>query len=191
MRFVRDAILTLIILAVIAGIAAYATVANGGLSAVDQPGRVERAVAGRLVRLAIPSDAQALKNPFANDANMWKDAEDHYGDHCATCHGADGRGDTDLGTYMYPKVPDLAGASVQHLSDGALFYIIQNGVRWTGMPGWKSEHTPEETWKLVSFMRHVPQIPPAPPSADDHDHAHHHDEHKGDEHQDHEEEPHR
>ena len=59
---------------------------------------------------------------------------------------------------MYPKVPDLSASPTQHLSDGELYYIIQNGVRWTGMPGWMSEHTEEETWKLVSFVRQLPEV---------------------------------
>ncbi|HEX3703594.1 MAG TPA: cytochrome c [Vicinamibacterales bacterium] len=171
-RFMRDALITVIVLAFVAVVVAYASVAGGGLSAETPPGRIERAVAGRLVRLSIPPDAASLKNPYAVDADTWRDAADHYGDHCATCHGADGRGRTDIGEYMYPKVPDLAGASVQSMSDGALFYVIQNGVRWTGMPGWKTEHTPEETWRLVSFLRHVPQITPV--AAPAHDHADHH-----------------
>ena len=89
---------------------------------------------------------------------------------------------------MYPKVPDLASAATQNQSDGALFYIIQNGVRWTGMPGWKLEHTPEETWKLVSFVRHVPQISPAERPAHEDHHADHHDEHR-DDHETHHDEP--
>jgi hypothetical protein len=36
--------------------------------------------------------------------------------------------------------------------------IIQNGVRWTGMPTWKEEHTPEETWNLVAFLRRAPML---------------------------------
>jgi mono/diheme cytochrome c family protein len=59
---------------------------------------------------------------------------------------------------MYPKVPDLASTQVQSRSDGALFYIIQNGIRWTGMPAWKKEHTPEDTWKLVAFIRKAPTL---------------------------------
>jgi mono/diheme cytochrome c family protein len=183
-RFLRDAVITIVVLVVIAVLVAYGAVANGGMTADAQPGPIERAVAGRLLRLSIPADASALKNPFANDAEMWRQAEDHYGDHCAPCHGDDGRGRTDLGEYMYPKVPDLAGAAVQRQSDGALFYIIQNGVRWTGMPGWKLEHTPEETWKLVSFIRHVPQITPIEPSTHG---AHHHEHDEG--HEPHHDEP--
>jgi hypothetical protein len=62
---------------------------------------------------------------------------------------------------MYPKTPDFADATVQAMSDGELFYVIQNGVRWTGMPSWKREHSPEDTWRLVSFIRAVPLLSPA------------------------------
>jgi hypothetical protein len=40
----------------------------------------------------------------------------------------------------------------------ALYYIIQNGVRWTGMPAWKAEHSPEDTWRLVTFIRKTPTL---------------------------------
>jgi mono/diheme cytochrome c family protein len=59
---------------------------------------------------------------------------------------------------MYPKSPDLADPAVQRLSDGELFCIIQNGVRWTGMPAWKHDHSTEETWRLVSFIRALPTL---------------------------------
>lgn len=44
------------------------------------------------------------------------------------------------------------------MSDGALFAVVQNGVRWTGMPAFRSHHTPEEIWQLVSFVRRVPRL---------------------------------
>jgi plastocyanin len=77
---------------------------------------------------------------------------------------------------MYPPVPDLASPAIQELSDGALFAIIQNGVRWTGMPSFRASHDDDETWKLVSFVRHVPHLtsaaePPPQPGGRDQDHA--------------------
>jgi len=158
MRFLRDALITLVVLVAVISIVVYARVRAGGLSADATPGAVERTVASRLVRLSIPSDAQQRQNPFASDANAWRAAADHYGDHCAVCHGADGHGRTEMGENMYPKVPDLAAPSVQNLSDGAIFSIIENGVRWTGMPAWKNEHSDEESWRLVSFVRKVPSL---------------------------------
>ena len=74
------------------------------------------------------------------------------------CHGRDAKGHTEMGANMYPKVPDLTSTEVQRRSDGALFYIIQNGIRWTGMPAWKNEHSPEDTWKLVAFIRKSPTL---------------------------------
>ena len=158
MRFLRDALITLIVLFAVVLILAYTRIRAGGLSADTEPGTVERTVAARLVRLSIPTDAQRLQNPFREDSAAWRAAADHYDDHCAICHGSDGHGRTEMGENMYPKVPDLADAGVQRLSDGALFSIIQNGVRWTGMPAWKREHSAEETWQLVSFIRKVPSL---------------------------------
>jgi hypothetical protein len=48
----------------------------------------------------------------------------------------------------------------QELSDGELFYLIENGVRFTGMPAW-GNGTPEgerASWELVAFLRHLPRL---------------------------------
>ena len=62
---------------------------------------------------------------------------------------------------LYPKPPDLRGQRTQKLSDGELFWIIENGVRFTGMPafGGSGEHgNSDDSWKLVRFIRHLPQL---------------------------------
>ncbi|HEX2711678.1 MAG TPA: cytochrome c, partial [Candidatus Acidoferrales bacterium] len=79
---------------------------------------------------------------------------------CATCHALDGNGNTVIGRNLYPRVPDLRDAVTQGLSDGELYYIISHGVRFTGMPAWGSEHSPGETWQLVSFIRRLPSLSP-------------------------------
>jgi mono/diheme cytochrome c family protein len=156
-RFIRDAAITILAVLVVFTVFLYARMRTGGLSAEDSPGRVERTVATNLVRLAIPPAASRLSSPLA-DPGSWREGTDHFEDHCSVCHGNDGRGRTLLGRNMYPKVPDLASPSIQGMSDGALFYVIENGVRWTGMPGWKGEHTPDESWRLVGFIRHLPAL---------------------------------
>ena len=46
------------------------------------------------------------------------------------------------------------------VGDGELFYVIENGVRLTAMPAWGggSAHDEQESWKLVHFIRHLPQL---------------------------------
>ena len=160
MRFLLDAILTIVGLFVIGTVLAYLQVMDGGLSAAEQPSVVEKAVAARLLKLSVPPEAKKASNPYAAEKSAWREGAEHFDDHCAVCHGRDGHGGTAIGRNMYPKVPDLGASGTQHLSDGELYYIIQNGVRWTGMPGWMSVHTEEETWKLVSFVRQVPELTP-------------------------------
>ena len=53
-------------------------------------------------------------------------------------------------------------AETQSLSDGELFYIIEHGVKLTGMPAWGND-TPESAtagWQLVHFIRHLPKLMP-------------------------------
>ena len=158
MRFLRDALITIVLLGIAAVFVAIMYVRRGGLAANGEPGRLESSVANWLVRISIPSDADRAQNPFKDDGGAWRAARDHYLDHCAVCHGRSGKGDTEVGRNMYPKVPDFTSATVQARSDGALFYIIQNGVRWTGMPAWKQEHSTDESWKLVAFIRKTPTL---------------------------------
>jgi mono/diheme cytochrome c family protein len=89
-----------------------------------------------------------------------KEARAHFADHCATCHANDGSGETKIGKNFYPKTPDLRLADTQDMSDGEMFFIIQNGIRFTGMPAWGTGDPSEDTdsWKLVHFIRHLPRI---------------------------------
>lgn len=136
-------------------------VASRGVSARTEPTRLEEALAVKLRTLAIPSSARSMANAVPDSAGTIAEALEHYADHCAMCHGNDGRGQTDLGRGLYPKPPDLRQSRTQSLSDGELFYIIQNGVRFTGMPAFSDTHTTEDSWELVRFIRHLPSLTPA------------------------------
>ena len=154
----------LLILAIIAlgGVLALVTVLRYGFSARDEPTAIEAFVARRLRHLAVPRAARKMRNPLPLTPEIIADARAHFADHCALCHGNDGRGQTGIGQNLYPKAPDMWLPNTQSLSDGELFYIIHNGVRLTGMPAWGGG-TPEddrESWKLVHFIRHLSEITP-------------------------------
>lgn len=138
----------------------YLAVAIGrhGFSAREKPSRLEEFLARHARKIATPANAKELANPHPVTAESLAAAREHWVDHCAMCHALDGSGNTILGRNLYPKVPDMREAAVQQLSDGELYYIISNGVRFTGMPAWGGEHTPEETWQLVSFIRRLPTL---------------------------------
>jgi mono/diheme cytochrome c family protein len=131
-----------------------------GFSARQQPGVLERWTARRARSIAVPVGAKEQTNPSGDSAEVIADARMHWADHCAACHANNGSGETQMGKNMYPPAPDMREKDTQNLSDGELFYIIQNGIRLTGMPAWGSgsEHDNQDSWKLVRFIRHLPKL---------------------------------
>jgi mono/diheme cytochrome c family protein len=132
-----------------------------GFSAREQPTWMEKTMARNARKIATPPDAKSLTNPRQQQtAEMMAEADEHFVEHCGSCHGIDGRGDTVIGRNLYPKVPDMSTADTQQMSDGEIYYVISNGVRLTGMPTWGSEDKPEAIWDLVSLIRRLPKLSP-------------------------------
>ena len=131
-RVLLTALVVIVIL--IAGAVSYITA--HGFSAHDQPTMLEAAVARSIRHMGVPRSARARLDPVPDTPETLKAGMQHFADHCAVCHANDGSGDTEMGRNLYPKAPDMRTAATQQLSDGELFYIIENGVRLTGMPAW-------------------------------------------------------
>jgi mono/diheme cytochrome c family protein len=148
------------LLAVQALIAGMVLTRARGFSARENPTAIERWIARRARDAALPSGAKGRANPLPNSPNLLADARAHWADHCASCHANDGSGENTMANHMYPQAPDMRKSDTQNLSDGELFYIIQNGIRLTGMPAWGSGsvHDEEDSWKLVHFIRHLPDV---------------------------------
>lgn len=134
--------------------------ASQGISARSEPGRFETAVARAARHLLIPSSERNRPNPEPASAAALESGLEHFADHCASCHANDGSGNTELGRSLYPRPPDLRLAPTQGLGDGELFYIIEHGVRLTGMPafGTGSPEGRRSSWELVHFLRRLPAL---------------------------------
>jgi len=154
------AFLVLLALGVLAGAVVVLYVTRTGLSARAEPGAVETFVARTVRTLAVARHARGLENPVAPTPAIVTAGRDHFADHCASCHANDGSGDTEMGRNLFPKAPDMRLAATQALTDGELFWIIENGIRFTGMPGWSTgtKDGEEASWHLVHFVRRLPGL---------------------------------
>ena len=133
-----------------------------GFSAQDEPTRIEHVLARAMRHYATPSDLRSRKNPVPGTPEALAEARAHFADHCAVCHGNDGKGQTAMGPNFYPKAPDMTLAETQSQTDGELFATIENGIRLTGMPAW-GNGTAESaygSWTLVHLIRRFPKISP-------------------------------
>jgi mono/diheme cytochrome c family protein len=160
MRLCKTASLILLIIVVV-------TVGYGlvlirrGFSARETPSIVEKFAATTARKLAVPSKYSQLRNPVSASPENVQAGMEHFADHCATCHANDGSGDTMFGRDLYPKPPDMRTAGTQNMSDGELYYTIENGIRLSGMPAFGEERIAggdTDTWKLVLFIRHSPNL---------------------------------
>ena len=158
----KVAIATVLVVAAIGAAGTIAFLKMTGMSARSTPAPVEAAIARRLRGWAVPSAYRSRANPVLRTKESITNGMAHFADHCASCHANDGSGDTEMGRGLFPRAPDMRASATQSLSDGELFYIIEEGVRFTGMPAWGTG-TPageESTWHLVNFLRHLPSLTP-------------------------------
>ena len=158
----RGALIAVVVLVTIGTAGACLYVRTTGLSARAVPGRLETAVARRVRAFATPGDYRNRANPILLNEESVRNGLANFADHCASCHANDGSGSTGMGKGLFPPAPDMRGPATQSLTDGDLFYIIEHGVRFTGMPAWSTgtQEGEEASWHLVNFIRHLPKLTP-------------------------------
>lgn len=133
-----------------------------GFSAKTEPHALEVFIARQIRHLAIPIEQRNTQNPIPLSPDVIKESLGHFADHCALCHANDGSGQTPIGKNVNPKAMDLRLPDIQSMSDGEIFWVIHNGIRFTAMPAWGEGDPAEDkdSWKLVHFIRHLPQLTP-------------------------------
>jgi mono/diheme cytochrome c family protein len=162
MRLILKLFAVVIVLALL-GIGGLVTYTRAtGLRSQATPTAIEARVA-RIVRsLAIPRADKQRTNPLAGSTEAANEGLQHFARYCALCHANNGTGQkSPIGQGLFPEPPDLR-IDTQQLTDGELFYIIENGVRFTGMPafgtGVRTEAGDRQTWQLVTFIRKLPSL---------------------------------
>jgi len=161
MQFVRFkyGILLFLVVAALGGLVW--SMISRGFSAKDEPNSAEAYIARGFRRMAIPRKAREARNPVEASPDVIAGAIEQFADHCAICHGNDGSGRTLIGRGLNPKPPDMSKQETQQATDGELYYVIQNGVRLTGMPAFGQDPgdlDDRENWALVDFIRHLPNL---------------------------------
>ncbi len=100
---------------------------------------------GPVARLAdAPEAARALKNPYAGEVQAVAAGRKLFIHHCASCHGAEGRGEG--------RAADLHAEEIKGAPAGVLFWAISNGRLRRGMPSW-SGLPDAQRWQLVTYLK--------------------------------------
>jgi mono/diheme cytochrome c family protein len=120
------------------------------------PSKAENTVVSE-VKHEVTIGGKDVKSPIADTPDAAKEGGEHFQHHCQICHGLDGQNTgVPFATKMDPPVADLSTKDVQDYTDGQLKWIIENGIKPSGMPGWKGILEDEEMWNIVHYIRHLP-----------------------------------
>ena len=160
MRTALQVVVALLAIAGLVAIAAAIGVVRGGFTARANASALESAIAETVVDAAVArAGGNGARNPVTATPEVLARARRHFARECAVCHANDGTG-SPLGRAMFPPVPDLA-RSTHDLTEAELFHVIENGIRWSGMPAFGrpgDEAAAREHWELVAFIRHLPEL---------------------------------
>lgn len=81
----------------------------------------------------------------------------HYASGCAPCHGAPGEAQSLVALAMTPPPPWLPPV-IPTWRPRHLFWIVQHGVKYSGMPAWTTQARPDEVWPVVAFLGRMPEM---------------------------------
>src|SRR5437588_1980282 len=122
-------------------------------------------VFGAIAYVALPNRSHVVEaasaapqtgNPVQPTVENLSLGLNHFEAHCATCHGLNGKADTDKGKSV--GAADLTSKEIQSQSDPDLFRVISTGVAGTAMPAFAKTHSGDEIWQIVGFLRKLPTL---------------------------------
>jgi mono/diheme cytochrome c family protein len=124
---------------------------------VSKPGSMEDKVMSE-VKQKITIGGKDDQNQAPDTQASIDEGKEHFGHHCQICHGLDAQNTgVPFAMQMSPPVADLKSKDVQDYTDGQLHWIIVNGINPSGMPAWKGILEEDEMWKIVRYLRHLPE----------------------------------
>jgi mono/diheme cytochrome c family protein len=130
------------------------------MGADNPPSRLEAAVAGRISDASVARAASKIVNPVAADETGLVAGARLYREHCTLCHGDPVHPKAPLSDSLNPPAPQFMDDRAD-MPEHQNFFILQHGIRWTAMPGWKNTLSDQQLWQLVTFLSHMSELPPA------------------------------
>jgi thiosulfate dehydrogenase len=122
-------------------------------------GSLESKIAMPALDAAVDRRAPDTKNPLQpTDENLTAGIK-VYQTNCASCHGDIHQPHGALADGFYPRAPQFL-EDAPDMPENQNFYIIQHGVRLSGMPAWKQVLSEKETWQVTTLLSHLDKLPP-------------------------------
>lgn len=117
-------------------------------------------------KIAMPSLDAAVDRRAAETQNPVQPTDENflagmkiYQTNCASCHGDVNRPHGMLAESLYPRAPQFL-EDAPDMPENQNFFIVQHGIRMSGMPSWKQVLNEQQIWQVVTFLSHINKLPP-------------------------------
>lgn len=160
-------VIGLIVGAVLLMLIPFLILATGAISfsAAEEPSAMEEELAEWALMNSVRRRAPEGDNPLAGQGAALAEGLDHYKEYCVMCHGAPGVGRAEFAEGFFPPAPLFDEHEAEELTEeftpGELFWIVDNGIRLTGMPAFGETHDDDEIWELVLVVQNLNSLTPA------------------------------
>ncbi len=111
-----------------------------------------------MVNRSIKFHSRGIQPPPSKDPKLVSIGFREFHAMCRLCHGAPSYPPSEFAQGLYPKPPDLGEKETQNMSDAELYWVVKNGIKMTGMPGFGPTHAEEELRAIVAFVKRIPDI---------------------------------
>ena len=120
---------------------------------------LERRLARMALHARMDKEMPAQSAIPATEPNLLAGAR-LYRENCAVCHGLPGVPQTSTAKGMFPKPPQLMrGKGVTDDPAGETYWKASNGIRLTGMPGYRGSLSDEQLWQVSQFLATADKLP--------------------------------
>jgi len=125
----------------------------------------ESRLAGMALHARISKEAPKQAPIPADEPNMLAGAR-IYREQCSVCHGLSGQPETPIAKGMFPRPPQLfTGHGVTDDPPGENYWKAADGIRLTGMPGYKGSLTDTQLWQVSVMLANADKLSPAAKAA--------------------------
>ena len=155
MRFISGFLIALVLLVLVQ----LAIISTGAydIAATRDDYNFEQWLLSTTMKRSVARRADVVTPPKAFTEEQVQQGFRGFKEMCEPCHGAPGKEDSEIRRGLNPRPPDL-GESARRWNRAQLFWIVEHGVRMTGMPAFGPTHEDQELWNLVAFIEQLPQI---------------------------------
>jgi len=147
--------------AVVAGVYFYFSTGQAPVATSAAPMPFEKKLAHRALDAVIAREMPKQIPLQPDEPNLAAGAR-IYRDQCAVCHGLPGQPETPVAKGMYPRPPKLMeGKGVTDDEPGESYWKVANGIRLTGMPGFRSGLSDTQMWQVSLLVANADKLPPS------------------------------